>query len=380
MGIVSKLPEVGVTIFSVMTQLANEHGATNLAQGFPDFDVHPELIRRVEVYMREGFNQYAPMPGVPSLRERIAEKTKKLYGADVDPHTDVTVTTGATEALFASITAVVNRNDEVVVFEPAYDSYVPVIRLNGGIPVFIKMIYPDYRIDWDEVKGAVTPRTRLMILNFPHNPTGRVLSAEDIAALSDIVENTGIWIISDEVYEHIIFDGLRHESILRYPALAARSFVISSFGKTYHATGWKIGYCIAPPELSREIQRIHQFVTFASITPVQMAFADILTRKDLYLELAPFYQRKRDLFLRLLADSRFKPLQCSGSYFQMLDYSEISNDPDTRFARELIAKHRVAAIPPSAFYHRGDDHRVLRFCFAKKDATLEKAAGILSRV
>jgi methionine transaminase len=376
----SKLPDVGTTIFTVMTHLANESGAINLSQGFPDFDVHPELIDRVAHFMRRGDNQYAPMQGVPVLREKIAQKTRALYRADYDPETEITVTSGATEALFAAITAVVRPGDEVIVVEPAYDSYVPAIRLCGGIPVYISMSFPGYTIDWDDMARAVTSKTRLIILNSPHNPSGAVLSPDDMVALTRLVQDTPILIVSDEVYEHIIFDGLRHESMARYPELARRSFVISSFGKTYHATGWKIGYCLAPRALSAEFRRVHQFVTFASNTPVQFALADFMEESRFYTGLAGFYQKKRDRFLALLKHSRFKAIPCRGTYFQMLDYSSVSDTPDEEMARRLTVEHGVAAIPPSVFYHRGDDHKVLRFCFAKKDETLAAAAEKLCRI
>ncbi len=380
MRIESKLPDVGVTIFTTISALAHQHGAINLSQGFPDFNADPELLALVNRYMREGHNQYAPMQGVPRLRERIAEKVAALYGAAYDPVTEITVTSGATEALFAAITAVVRPGDEVIVIEPAFDSYVPAIRLNGGIPVFAASRHPHYRVDWDEVKDRLSPKTRAILVNSPHNPTGAVFAPEDLEALSRLAAQSGIFVISDEVYEHIIFDGLRHESVMRYPDLAGRSFVISSFGKTYHTTGWKIGYCLAPEALSREFQRIHQFVTFASNTPVQMAYAEFMEKRRIYLDLPAFYQEKRDLFLSLLASSRFRPIPCRGTYFQMLDYSAVSEEPDTLFARRLTLEHGVAAIPPSVFYHRGDDHRVLRFCFAKKDTTLRAAAERLCAI
>jgi methionine aminotransferase len=376
----SKLPKLEVTIFSVMTQLANEHGAINLSQGFPDFDTHPDLISLVERYMREGYNQYAPMQGVMRLRDRIAAKVYEIYDARYDPATEITVTSGATEAVFAAISAIVQKNDEVIIFEPAYDAYDPIVRLNGGIPVYIQLKFPDYHVDWHEVKKAVNNKTKLIILNYPHNPTGAVLSSEDITNLSDIVKDTGILIVSDEAYEHIIFDGLRHESVSKYPQLKQRSFVICSFGKTYHTTGWKIGYCLAPEPLSTELQKIHQFLTFASNTPIQLAYAEFMQRKELYLDLPRFYQQKRDTFLNLIRESRFAALPCKGTYYQMLDYSQISNEPDIAFARKLIIEHGVAAIPPSALYHKNDDHNVLRFCFAKKSETLEKAAEKLCRI
>jgi methionine aminotransferase len=380
MTITSKLPDVGTNIFTVMSALAAEHGAVNLSQGFPDFDTPPALIDRVLAHMRAGRNQYAPMQGVALLRERIAAKVADLYGNPVDPHTEITITSGATEALFAAITAVVRPGDEVVVFEPAFDSYVPAIRLNGGTPVYLSMKTPDYRIDWNEVSDAIGQNTRLIIINSPHNPTGTVLSPTDIAALKQIVAQRDIFIVSDEVYEHIIFDGLAHESVLRDPLLYAKSFVVSSFGKTYHTTGWKIGYCLAPPSITREFQRVHQFLTFASNTPIQWAYADILADASLYLGLSAFYQEKRDRFLSLLENSRFKPLPCHGTYFQMMDYSAVSNLDDVAFARQMTSVHKVAAIPPSAFYHDGQDNRVLRFCFAKRDQTLAQAAEILCRI
>ena len=380
MPITSKLPDVGTSIFTVMSALAAEHGAINLSQGFPDFDTPPELIARVAKHMRAGRNQYAPMQGVALLRERIAAKVADLYGNPVDPETEITVTSGATEALYAAITAVVRPGDGVVVFEPAFDSYVPAIRLNGGHPVYLSMKTLDYRIDWDEVSDAIGDNTRLIILNSPHNPTGTVLLPADIDALKQIVANRNIFIVSDEVYEHIIFDGLSHESLLKDPLLYAKSFIISSFGKTYHTTGWKIGYCVAPPSITREFQRIHQFLTFAANTPIQWAYADILEDASLYLELSAFYQKKRDRFLSLLETSRFKPLPCHGTYFQMMDYSAISELDDVAFARQMTRVYKVAAIPPSAFYHDGQDNRVLRFCFAKRDHTLEQAAEILCRI
>jgi methionine aminotransferase len=374
MKIKSKLPNVGITIFTRMTALANESNAINLSQGFPDFEADPELTGLVYKYMRNGFNQYAPMQGVMLLRERIAEKTLKLYNADYDPLTEITVTSGATEALFAAIMSVVKKGDEVIVFEPAFDSYVPAILLSGGIPKYIKMRPPGYNIDWDEVKDAMSKKTKLMILNSPHNPTGSVLLKDDLISLNKIICNTGTLIVSDEVYEHIIFDGIPHESITKHPELAARSFVISSFGKTYHTTGWKVGYCLAPKNLSAEFQKVHQFLTFATNTPVQHAYAEFLLNEQTYLSLPAFYQEKRDRFLSLIKNSRFKPVPCRGTYFQLLDYSQISNEPDTHFAKRLTVEYGVAAIPPSVFYHRNDDHKALRFCFAKKDETLEKAA------
>lgn len=380
MKLQSKLPDVGITIFTLMSALAAEHEAINLSQGFPDFDVDPELLALVDKYMRSGYNQYAPMQGVLALRERIAEKTQQLYNAVYDPLTEITITSGATEALFAAISAVVHPGDEVIVIEPAFDCYVPAIALNGGVPVFVKLNFPDYHIDWDDVQAAITSKTRLIILNSPHNPTGAVLSETDISALKRIVVDTDMLIISDEVYEHIIFDGLIHESMARHPELAQRSFVISSFGKTYHTTGWKIGYCLAPEPLSKEFQRIHQFLTFASNTPIQHAYAEFMQNQEAYLELSEFYQKKRDKFLALIETSRFKAVPCEGTYFQMLDYASLSDESDIEFSKRLTIRHGVASIPPSVFYHQNDDHRVLRFCFAKKDETLERAAKKLCRI
>jgi len=380
MKLQSKLPDVGVTIFTIMSKLANEHNAINLSQGFPDFDVHPDLLALVDNYMRAGYNQYAPMQGVQTLRERIAEKVLALYHADYDPESEITVTSGATEALFAAISAVVQQGDEVIILEPAFDSYVPVVKLNDGIPVYVEYKFPDYRIDWNDVRNVLSSKTRLIILNSPHNPTGAVFTDTDISELKNILQDTNVLILSDEVYEHIIFDGVRHESIARHPELIERSFVISSFGKTYHTTGWKIGYCLAPAPLSKEFQRVHQFLTFASNTPIQYAYAQFMKNQDIYLNLSEFYQKKRDKFLSLIKHSRFKALPCRGTYFQMLDYSAISNEPDVEFSKRLTSEHGVASIPPSVFYHHQVDHNVLRFCFAKKDETLEKAAEKLCKI
>lgn len=376
----SKLPHVGVTIFTQMSALAAEHGAINLSQGYPDFEPHPELIERVAHHMANGHNQYAPMQGLPALREAISTKVADLYGAYYDPMTEITVTAGATEAVFAAISTVVRPGDEVILIEPCYDAYEPIIRLNGGRPLAAKLTYPDYRIDWDEITKLISPATRLMVLNSPHNPTGSVLMDEDMAALQEIVASTGMFLLGDEVYEHIIFDGQAHQSLTRYPALAARSFVVSSFGKTYHNTGWKVGYCLAPETLSREFQKIHQFVTFSVNTPVQHALADLLPKTELYLDLGDFYQAKRDLFQSLLAGSRFEVLPCRGTYFQMVNYKAISDEPDQVFARRLTMEHKVGAIPPSVFYHDREDRQVLRFCFAKNDRTLKEAAKRLSRL
>ena len=379
-SVASKLPDIGTSIFSVMTRLANEHGAINLSQGFPDFDCDPALVEAVTRAMRAGHNQYAPMPGVMTLREAIAAKVKACYGASVDPASEVVVTSGATAGLYATLTALVHPGDEVLLFEPCYDSYVPVIRLSGGTPVFVSLRYPDYRVDWDEVRRAMTPRTRLILVNTPHNPTGIAWTADDMAHLARIVDGTQVLIVSDEVYEHIIFDGRSHESILRHPNLRSRAVVISSFGKTFHTTGWKVGYAVAPAPLMTEVIRVHQFVTFTVHTPSQFAFAEFVARDLAAADLPAFYQGKRDQFLGLTAGSRFTPLACEGTYFQLMDYSAISRDGDRAMAEWLLKTHGVAAIPVSAFLYKDTGGPVLRFCFAKKDATLSAAAERLRRI
>jgi methionine aminotransferase len=379
-SVTSKLPDIGTSIFSVMTRLANEHGAINLSQGFPDFDCDPALVDAVARAMRDGHNQYAPMPGVMALREAIAAKVASCYGAAVDPGTETVVTSGATAGLYATLTALVHPGDEVILFEPCYDSYVPVIRLSGGTPVFVSLRYPDYRVDWDEIRHVITSRTRLILVNTPHNPTGVMWTAEDMARLAALVDGTDILIVSDEVYEHITFDGRRHESVLRYPDLRARAVVISSFGKTFHTTGWKVGYAVAPAPLMAEVTRVHQFVTFTVHTPSQFAFAEFLRRDPGAHDLPGFYQDKRDRFLALTAGSRFRPLACEGTYFQLMDYSAISREKDTEVAEWLLKTHGVAAIPVSAFLYNDTGGPVLRFCFAKKDDTLSAAAHRLTRV
>jgi methionine aminotransferase len=374
----SKLPDIGTTIFTVMSELARQEGALNLSQGFPDFDGPPALLERVAHHLGNGQNQYAPMMGVPALREAIAGKVGSLYGADLDPDSEITVTSGATEALFCAIAAVVNPGDEVIVFDPAYDSYEPVVRLQGGITRHVPLHPPGYRIDWNQVADLVGARTRLIITNTPHNPTGTVWDADDIRSLTAIVRDRPIFLLADEVYEHIIFDGRRHESLTRYPELFERSFVVSSFGKTYHTTGWKIGYCCAPTPLTEEFRRIHQYVTFTSNTPVQLGLADFLAdHPEHHLDLGGFYQEKRDLFCRLLEGSKFGVTPSAGTYFQLIDYSEWSNEPDTELAVRLTREAKLASIPVSPFYEADPGHRVLRFCFCKDDETLKQAAGIL---
>lgn len=377
---VSKLPQVGTTIFTVMSALAAEEGALNLSQGFPDFDGPEELIDRVRHYLSHGFNQYPPMAGVPSLREAIARKVGDLYGAAVDPATEVTVTSGATEALFCAIASVVHPGDEVIIFDPAYDSYEPVIELQGGITRHVPLRPPTYRVDWGHVEDLVGPKTRLLIFNTPHNPTGTVWEREDLERLEALACKHGFYVLADEVYEHIIFDGRQHQSVCRYPALFERSFAVSSFGKTYHVTGWKIGYCVAPGPLSAEFRKVHQFVTFTSNTPVQYGLADFLeSHPEHHLELGAFYQRKRDLFCELLAGSRFSVAPSAGTYFQLLGYERVWNEPDSELAFRLTREAKIASIPVSIFYGEpgANDHKVLRFCFCKDDDTLRRGAAIL---
>jgi methionine transaminase len=370
----SKLPSVGTTIFTVMSKLATDVGAINLSQGFPDFDCDPALVDAVARHMREGRNQYAPMQGVPALRQALAAKLESLYGSVYSPETEITVTSGGTEAIFDVVAAIVHPGDEVIVFEPCYDSYVPAIEVNGGKAVVVSLRYPEYAVPWDEVRAAITPQTRLIMLNSPHNPAATVLGPSDMEELTRTVEGTEIAILSDEVYEHIIFDGVRHESMARYDALRARSFIIGSFGKTYHVTGWKVGYVAAPAALTAEFRKVHQFVTFSTNTPIQHALAEFVAEKRGYPELAAFYQRKRDLFLKLIEGSRWRPLPSRGTYFQLLDYSAITREDDMALVVRLAKEHGVASIPTSAFLYNQSAPPVLRFCFAKKDETLKAAA------
>ena len=376
----SKLPGVGTTIFTVMSKLAADVGAINLSQGFPDFDCDPALVDAVARHMREGRNQYAPMQGVPALRQAIGAKYESFHGRRYDPDTEVTVTSGGTEAIFDAVAAVVRSSDEAIVLEPCYDSYVPAIELSGATPVVVSLRSGDYSIDWDALRAAVTPRTRVLLINTPHNPTGAIITGTDIEQLKALVRGTDIIIVSDEVYEHIIFDGAQHESVARHPELAERSFIIGSFGKTYHITGWKVGYAVAPAALTAEFRKVHQFVTFSTNSPVQHALADFLSTQQGLRELGPFFQAKRDLFLRLMEGSRFRPLPCRGSYFQLMDYSAITDEDDTAFAIRLTKEHGVASIPTSPFLYRASAPKVVRFCFAKKDETLAAAAERLRSV
>ena len=374
MIISSKLPKIGTTIFAIMSKLANDTGAINLSQGFPGFPIDSKIVDLVSKYMKEGFNQYAPMPGVPILREQIAQKTALLYNYLPNTETEICVTSGATEALFSAITAVVKKGDEVIIFEPAYDSYIPAIELNGGIPVPIELKYPNYSIDWNEVKDKITSKTKLIITNTPHNPTGSVWSKNDINNLKEIVRNTNILLISDEVYEHIIFDQQKHQSVIDDAELLDRSFVISSFGKTFHTTGWKVGYCIAKPSLMNEFKKVHQFLTFSTSTPFQYALAEYMSNPNTFLSLSNFYQQKRDAFQSFLKNSNFEILPCSGTYFQLASYKNISNEPDLDFAQRITKEIGVASVPISVFFNSKRDDKVLRFCFAKEEKELESAA------
>lgn len=376
----SKLPRVKTTIFTTMSALAREHQAINLSQGFPDFNTHPQLIELVTDAMKSGMNQYAPMQGLPLLRERIAEKTSELYSANYDPDKEITVTAGATQAIFTAIAAFIREGDEAIIIEPAYDCYVPAIELCGGIPKYAKLDDANFTINWDEVKKLVTANTKLIIINTPHNPTGSILNAADMGKLQRIVKDRDIIIVSDEVYEHIIFDGLEHQSVARFPELAKKSFIISSFGKTYHTTGWKIGYVMAPENLMTEFRKVHQYNVFCVNTPIQAAYAELLKQKDLYLELNAFYQSKRDFFKNLIKSSRFVLKPVHGSYFQLVSYHKISEEKDVDFAVRLTSEFGVAPIPMSVFYSNQIDNKYLRLCFAKENETLEKAAEKLIKV
>lgn len=382
MQIQSKLPQVGTTIFTVMSQLALEHGAINLGQGFPDFDPPAFLVDALARAMREGRNQYAPMSGIPALRQAIAAKTEAMYGHRPDADAEITVTSGASEAIFDAVAAVVHPGDEVIVLDPCYDCYEPAIELAGGVAVHVPLDPVDFSVDWQRVRDAISPRTRLLFVNTPHNPSGAMLSAQDMATLAEILRDTPVLVLSDEVYEHIVYDGRRHESVLRYPELAARSFVVSSFGKTYHCTGWKLGYCIAPRALSAEFRKVHQYNTFCTFAPAQWALAEMIERHPAHhLELGAFYQPKRDRFRELLARTRLRPLPVPGGYFQLVDYSQVSDLPDAEFARWLTVEKGVAAIPLSPFYRAPPaDQRLVRLCFAKNEDTLRAAVERLERI
>ncbi len=380
MQITSKLPNVGVTIFTKMSKMANDYSAINLAQGFPDFPVTPELIEGVHQYMKEGMNQYAPMPGVPELREEIALKTEHCYGWKPNVDTEITVTCGAIEAINSAVTALINPNDEVIIMDPAYDAYEPIIILQGAKAIGVPLRQPDYSIDWEGVKEAITDRTRMIMINTPHNPSGAIISASDLKALEEVTHGTNIMVLSDEVYEHIVFDGETHHSVLRSEALRKRSVVTSSFGKTFHATGWRMGYLIAPADFMVEIRKVHQYNTFTIHTATQYAIADYLKKPAHYEGVAPMYQQKRDFFLKAMGGSRFKPVPSQSTYFQLMDYSAISDKGDVEFSEWMTKEVGVATIPMSVFYQDKQDNKVLRFCFAKNEDTLAAAAEKLCKL
>lgn len=376
----TKFPSIKTTIFTTMSALAREHDAINLSQGFPDFGADPALFREVEKAMHAGYNQYAPMPGLPILRERIAAKTEAFYSATYNPDTEVTITAGATEALFTAILSVVRPKDEVIILEPAYDCYAPAVELAGGVCKHVPLSAPDYAVPWDVVRKFVTKNTKMLIINTPHNPTGSILNAADMQKLEKLLAGTDIIVLSDEVYEHILFDGYEHQSVARFPGLAGRSFVVSSFGKSFHTTGWKIGYVLAPEALMAEFRKVHQYNVFAVNTPMQYAFAEMLNRYDDLKALPAFYQAKRDLFLQAVKASRFTSKASSGTYFQNLCYKKISEENDLEFAMRLTREHKIASIPLSVFYTDKRDEKMLRFCFAKNDDTLKKAADIVCTI
>jgi len=379
LSINSKLPNVGTTIFTIMSVLAAEHKAINLGQGYPDFMMNTALIALVNEAMQTGNNQYVHMNGLPLLRERLAEKMEILYSANINADTDITITPGGTYAIYTALTTVLQPGDEVIVFEPGYDSYIPNIVINGAIPVLIPLTYPDYAIDWELVKTKITSKTKMIMLNTPHNPTGSVLSSFDIEQLRSIVKDTDIFILSDEVYEHLIFDNKQHESMLRYPDLRQRSFVCFSFGKTYHCTGWKLGYCVAPAVLMNEFRKVHQFNCFSCNSPVQVALATFIQHKELYLQLGKEVQHKRDYFQQLMQQTKFKALPSYGSYFQLYSYAGISDEKEKDLAIRITKEFGVATIPVSVFYNKEKDDKVLRFCFVKKESTLEEAVNRLMK-
>ncbi|MDC6350548.1 methionine aminotransferase [Zeaxanthinibacter sp. PT1] len=376
----SKLPGLEPSIFTVMGAMAREHNAVNLSQGFPDFEPDPELLALVDAAMRTGYNQYAPMAGIYSLREVLSKKINTLYDHSFNPDSEITVTSGATQAIFTAITAFVNPGDEVILIRPAYDCYEPAIHLNGGKVVSVQMKGKDHNIDWEEFRSAITTRTRMVIINTPHNPSGRIFSQSDMRALEQALTNTDILLLSDEVYEHLVFDGKQHESVARYPGLVSRAMICVSFGKTFHTTGWKMGYCAAPDYLMSEFRKVHEFNVYCANHPIQHALASYLEEPGRYLGLGPFFQQKRDFFLNAIAGTRFNFTPCEGTYFQLLDYSRISEETDTDFARRLITDYGLASIPISVFNENREDHRQLRFCFAKKEETLTRAAEILHKI
>ncbi|SER19353.1 methionine aminotransferase [Pedobacter rhizosphaerae] len=380
LNIQSKLPGVSTTIFTVMSKLAAEHQAINLSQGFPDYSCDPKLMELVDKAMKDGYNQYAPMPGAMALKEAIAGKVESLYKTKYNPDTEITVTAGGTQAIFTAIAAIINPGDEVIIFEPAYDSYAPTVKLFGGLVKTYELAPPNYEIDWDMVKKLFTANTRMIILNSPQNPTGSILSPADLQALIKLTKGTDILILSDEVYEHLVYDEQKHQSVMLYPELRERSFIIASFGKLLHATGWKLGYCLAPEKLTREFRKVHQFNVFSVNSPMQQAIANYISEPSNYNGITNFFQQKRDYFRSLLADSKFELLPCKGSYFQCASYGHISDEKDTDFSIRLLKEFGVATIPVSAFYQKATDHKIIRFCFAKEDSTLALAAEKLIKV
>ncbi|MBM3402963.1 MAG: aminotransferase class I/II-fold pyridoxal phosphate-dependent enzyme [Bacteroidetes bacterium] len=380
MQLKSKMPEVGTTIFTVMSQLAAKYDAINLSQGFPDYECSPELVELVNQYMKSGHNQYAPMAGVFSLRERIAEKQEKLHLAKYNPETEITITAGGTQAIFSSIACVIRPGDEVIVFEPAYDSYIPAVTLFGGVVRSLELSAPDYTINWENVRAMINEKTRMIIINTPNNPTAKTLLEEDMLQLIRLTRNSNILIISDEVYEHLVYDGRKHMSVSDYPELMERSFITASFGKLLHTTGWKVGYCLAPEWLMKEFRKVHQFEVFSVNSAVQCAISDHLLNEHNYLKISDFFQIKKNYFLNLMNETRFDLLPCNGSYFQSVQYSRISDENDSDLAMRIIKDFGVACIPVSAFYRKGTDQKVLRFCFAKKQETLEKAVFRLTKI
>lgn len=380
MHIHSKLPNVGTTIFTVMSALATEYNAVNLGQGFPDYEMSGELVSLVNEAMKKGFNQYVPMQGYLPLCEALSEKIQSLYRTNVNPGTQITITPGGTYAIYTALTTILQPGDEVIIFEPAYDSYIPNVEINGAVPVLIDLEFPGYKIDWNKVRQKISPKTRMIMLNSPHNPTGSVLSADDIHELRSIVKDKNIFICSDEVYEHLIFDGVPHQSILRYPDLLEKSFVCFSFGKVFHCTGWKLGYCVSSPELTKEFRKVHQFNCFSCNSPMQVALAKFLSDKNSYLPLSSFMQQKRDHFIKLMQATKFKLLNSYGSYFICGTYDDISDEADKDFSIRITKEYGVTTIPVSVFYRAGTDNKVVRFCFAKKEETLEAAVERLATI
>lgn len=379
-SIITKLPHTGTSIFAVMSQLANEHNAVNLSQGFPDFPISEELIKLVNKNMKNGHNQYAPMPGVSELRKSISKMFKKNHRAEYDPDNEITIVAGATQGIYTAISAFITKGDEVIIFEPAYDSYAPSVTVNGGLVKYARLQYPYYKINWDELPRMISSNTKMIIINSPHNPTGSVLGEDDMKRLETLIAGRDIIVLSDEVYEHLIFDGMQHQSACRFPTLANQSIIVGSFGKTFHTTGWKTGFVLAPANITAEFRKVHQFVVFAVNTPIQYAIAEYLDDPSHYSGLGKFYQKKRDYFLKGISKSKFKPLTCHGTYFQLLDYSAISDKPEMEMAEWLIKEHGIASVPVSPFYRATEDNHTLRFCFAKEESTLDKAAEILCKI